>query len=80
MDTISDVQIHWRKKDYLSMSLLDDFGIAETTVKEHSVNDQIIVTLSADHRVRMIIRYEMDESHIPMIKNLVIRAFFIGSQ
>jgi hypothetical protein len=34
MDTISDVQIHWRKKDYLSMSLLDDFGIAETTVSE----------------------------------------------
>ncbi|CAH8270691.1 unnamed protein product, partial [Arabidopsis lyrata] len=77
---ISDVQIHWRKKDYLSMSLLEDFDIAESKVKEHSVNDQIIVTLSADHRVRMIIRYKMDESHIPMIKNLVIRAFVIGIQ
>ncbi|XP_002873466.2 nuclear pore complex protein GP210 [Arabidopsis lyrata subsp. lyrata] len=76
----SDVQIHWRKKDYLSMSLLEDFDIAESKVKEHSVNDQIIVTLSADHRVRMIIRYKMDESHIPMIKNLVIRAFVIGIQ
>ncbi|KAG7550205.1 hypothetical protein ISN45_Aa06g010120, partial [Arabidopsis thaliana x Arabidopsis arenosa] len=78
--TISDVQIHWRKKDYLSMSLWEDFGISQSEVKEHSVNDQIIVTLSADHRVRMIIRYEMDESHIPMIKNLVIRAFGIGIQ
>ncbi|CAL9229853.1 unnamed protein product [Arabidopsis halleri] len=40
----SDVQIHWRKKDYLSMSLWEDFGIAQSEVKEQSVKE---VTLSA---------------------------------
>jgi len=31
---ITDVQIHWRKNDYLSMSLLEDFDSAESKVSE----------------------------------------------
>ncbi|WZY96981.1 hypothetical protein YC2023_069310 [Brassica napus] len=53
----SDVQIHRRKKESLSMSSRVDVG-PKTEV-------EMIVTLSAAGQ-KMIIRYEVDESQIPV--------------
>ncbi|CAN6927669.1 unnamed protein product [Brassica oleracea] len=54
----SDVQIHRRKKESLSMNSRVDVGVPKTEV-------EMIVTLSAAGQ-KMIIRYEVDESQIPV--------------
>ncbi|CAN6930889.1 unnamed protein product [Brassica oleracea] len=54
----SDVQIHGREKESLSMSSRVDVGVPKTEV-------EMIVTLSAAGQ-KMIIRYEVDESQIPV--------------
>ncbi|XP_023637076.1 nuclear pore complex protein GP210 [Capsella rubella] len=74
----SDVQIHWHEKSYLSMSLWEDFGIAQSQVKKQSIKDQIIVTLSsAGQRVGMSICYEIDESQIPTHEKILVYCMII---